>query len=134
MPERGAAASILAPVSAGELLDKISILKIKTERIDDLAKRAHAAHELLLLDRVRARHVPDSDNVHRLCGALKRVNEKLWEIEDRLRIKEREGAFDAEFIALARSVYQTNDERAALKRQLNEALGSKIMEVKGYAA
>lgn len=134
MAESGAASGILAPVSAGELLDKISILSIKTERIEDVTKRALAAYELMLLDRVRARHVPDSEAVAGLCAELKEINETLWDVEDRLRLKERDGAFDAEFVTLARSVYQTNDRRAAIKRALNDQLGSRVVEVKSYAA
>lgn len=124
--------NILAPVSVGELLDKISILAIKTERIRDPAKRALAAHELDELSRTRAAHVPVSEAVTRYCDELKQVNEALWEIEDRIRLKEKAAEFDADFIALARSVYRTNDRRAEIKRVLNELLGSAIVEVKEY--
>ena len=124
--------NILAPVSVGELLDKISILEIKTERIRDPAKRALAAHELAELNLTRARHVPASEPVAAHCTDLKQVNEALWEIEDKIRLKEKAAEFDAEFIALARSVYRTNDRRAEIKRALNALLGSAIVEVKEY--
>lgn len=125
---------ILAPVSAGELLDKISILNIKAAKVLDAAKRALVEHELDELNRVRAETVPDTAAVTQACRELQDVNEALWEIEDEIRVKERRAEFDAAFIALARSVYVTNDRRAAIKRRLNEGLGSDIVEVKDYAA
>lgn len=125
--------AILAPVSMGELLDKISILKIKTERISNPDKRALAGHELALLSALLANQGVDTPALANLCNELRQVNEALWDIEDAIRIKEQHAAFDEEFIALARSVYRTNDRRAAIKRQLNEALGSEIVEVKDYA-
>ena len=124
--------NVLAPVSVGELLDKITILEIKTERIRDPAKRALAAHELAELNRTKAAHVPASQAVDEHCADLKQVNEALWEIEDKIRLKEKAAQFDAEFIALARSVYRTNDRRAEIKRLLNSLLGSAIVEVKEY--
>ena len=124
--------NILAPVSVGELLDKISILQIKTERIRDPGKRALAAHELSELNQTKAVHVPASDAVAAHCADLKQVNEALWEIEDSIRLKEKAAEFDADFIKLARAVYRTNDRRAEIKRMLNELLGSTIVEVKEY--
>jgi len=124
--------NILAPVSVGELLDKISILEIKTERIRDPGKRALAAHELAELNHIKGVHVPVNEAVDGHCADLKQVNEALWEIEDKIRLKEKAAAFDDEFIALARSVYRTNDRRAEIKRTLNELLGSAIVEVKEY--
>jgi hypothetical protein len=124
--------NILAPVSVGELLDKISILQIKTERIRDPAKRALAAHELAELNQTKIDHVPATGPVEAHCADLKQVNEALWEIEDKIRLKEKAAEFDAEFIALARSVYRTNDRRAEIKRALSELLGSAIVEVKEY--
>ncbi len=124
--------NILAPVSVGELLDKITILEIKTERMRDPAKRALAAHELTELNHTKAVHVPVTSAVAQHCAELKAVNEALWEIEDRIRLKEKAAEFDADFIALARSVYRTNDRRAEIKRVLNELLGSAIVEVKEY--
>lgn len=125
--------AILAPVSTGELLDKISILKIKADRIADPAKHALVERELALLTDLMADQVPAVPAIEQLCEELRQVNEALWDIEDAIRIKEKNGAFDEEFIALARSVYRTNDRRAALKRALNDALGSEIVEVKDYA-
>jgi hypothetical protein len=124
--------TILAPVSTGELLDKIAILQIKTERIRNPDKRSLAEQELRLLSSLVQDSRLRSPEVGHLCDDLKQVNEALWEIEDAIRGKERAGEFDAEFIALARSVYKTNDRRAELKRTLNETLGSTIMEVKDY--
>jgi hypothetical protein len=125
---------ISVPVSFGELLDKMSILQIKLERIDDPAKRANVNRELQAL-RVTWEHAPESkQDLAETLAALKRVNEQLWEIEDEIRDHEREQRFDARFIELARSVYITNDERARLKRVLNEQLGSALVEEKSYAA
>jgi len=123
---------ILAPVSAGELLDKISILEIKAERVRDPAKRSMAQHELDQLNHVREQHVPDSAEVNRYCFELKSINEVLWDIEDRIRLKEHASSFDGEFIGLARAVYKTNDQRAAIKSRLNALLSSDIVEVKDY--
>lgn len=125
---------ISVPVSFGELLDKMSILQIKLERISDAGKRANVARELDALQTTWS-HAPESrQDVGALLAELKRVNEALWEIEDEIRDLEREQRFDARFIELARSVYITNDERARLKRDLNQALGSALVEEKSYAA
>jgi hypothetical protein len=124
--------TILAPVSAGELLDKISILRIKVMRITDATKRALAEDELRQLDAIADRCVSASPSVSRSMADLQSVNEQLWEIEDDIRRKEHAGEFDAQFIELARSVYFTNDRRAAIKRTLNQLLGSQIVEVKEY--
>ena len=124
--------TILAPVSTGELLDKIAILQIKTERIRNPTKRSLAAQELQLLTGLLAEARLASSEIGRLRTDLKQVNEALWDIEDAIRGKERAGEFDDEFVALARSVYKTNDRRAELKRELNERLGSAIVEVKDY--
>jgi predicted nucleic acid-binding Zn-ribbon protein len=123
---------ILVPTAAGELLDKITILEIKSERIADAAKRANIARELDALTRIASR-LAWSDELQGLKARLKAVNEQLWEIEDRVRECERAGRFEAAFVALARSVYQTNDKRAALKREINLKLGSAIIEEKSYA-
>jgi hypothetical protein len=119
----------MVPVSWGELLDKITILQIKQERIEDPAKRANVTTELDAL--VAIAEVAIQQAAVLLAG-LKAVNEELWEIEDRIRDKERAQAFDAEFIALARAVYFTNDRRADLKRQMNGLLGSALVEEKSY--
>lgn len=119
--------------SPGEYLDKLTILEIKSERMSDPAKLANVRRELELLRSDWAASPLARHDVAALVGELKAVNEALWEIEDRIRLKEAEKAFDGEFIELARSVYRTNDRRAALKRELNVRLGSEIVEEKSYA-
>jgi methyl coenzyme M reductase subunit C-like uncharacterized protein (methanogenesis marker protein 7) len=119
-------------VSPGEFLDKVSILEIKLERIRDPAKLANVRRELELLRGVWKASPLAGADVAALTRELKSVNEALWEIEDRLRIKEARGSFDDEFIELARSVYRHNDRRAALKRELNLALRSDLIEEKSY--
>jgi hypothetical protein len=120
------------PVSWGELVDKITILEIKSERLSDDTKRANVVKELNLLADLAALH-PEPAPLADLRGSLKTVNTTLWEVEDRLRDKEAAGLFDEEFIALARAVYKHNDHRAALKRVINELLGSELVEEKSYA-
>jgi hypothetical protein len=120
----------LIPVSWGELLDKISILEIKSARIDRAEARANVRRELALLQEIAA------DVLHRVeddFAALKRVNEALWEIEDDIRREEALGRFESRFIGLARQVYIRNDERAAIKRRINDRLGSELREEKSYA-
>ncbi|QSQ41348.1 hypothetical protein ISN35_09885 [Xanthomonas translucens pv. undulosa] len=123
---------ILVPVSFGELLDKIAILQIKSERIGDAAKLANVRAELSALERTWMAHPAAGGDVARLRLELKAVNERLWVIEDEIRIKERAQAFDEEFIKLARSVYYENDERARIKKEINLALGSSYVEEKSY--
>lgn len=123
---------ILVPVSFGELLDKISILTIKSERMTDTAKLANIHNELSALEKTWLAHPAADKDVIRLRKELKAVNERLWEIEDDIRIKEKAQQFDADFIRLARSVYFENDERARLKREINLALGSSYIEEKSY--
>ncbi|MFO1406322.1 MAG: DUF6165 family protein [Steroidobacteraceae bacterium] len=124
---------LLVPISPGELIDKITILEIKSERMTDATKLANVRTELgLLLDTWRASPHAAAD-VAGDWQALRRVNEALWDIEDRIRDQERERAFDATFIELARAVYVTNDERAAIKKRINTRLGSRIVEEKSYA-
>ena len=120
------------PVSWGELLDKITILEIKKERIGSAAARANVAKELRLLETVAAPVLRDQ-RLHPLQTRLKAINQTLWEIEDAIRVKEREGDFSQDFIALSRSVYKRNDERAAVKREINFLLGSALVEEKSYA-
>jgi hypothetical protein len=125
---------ILVPVSPGELLDKITILRIKSARIADAAKLANVRRELELLEHTwRESHYARAHDVSADEAALQAVNERLWDIEDRIRDKERAKAFDAEFVELARAVYVENDERAAVKKRINVALGSTIVEEKSYA-
>lgn len=118
--------------SPGEFLDKLTILEIKSERIADPAKLANVRRELELLRATWAASPAASRDLAALVADLKRVNEELWEIEDRIRLKEAGQAFDAEFVELARSVYRTNDRRAALKREINLSLGSELVEEKSY--
>ena len=124
---------ILVPVSPGEVLDKITILRIKAERISDAAKLANVKRELELLERNWADSPYGRKDVATDEAALQAVNERLWDIEDRIRDKERAKSFDAGFIELARAVYIENDERAAIKKRVNIALGSTIVEEKSYA-
>jgi hypothetical protein len=121
------------PISIGELLDKITILEIKQQRISDPAKRVNIDRELSALQGVWAASGLSESAIRSERDDLKAVNERLWDIEDAIRFKERDGAFDAEFIALARAVYIENDERAALKKAINLALGSALVEEKSYA-
>ncbi|WP_203293323.1 DUF6165 family protein [Maricaulis parjimensis] len=123
----------MTAIAPGELIDKITILRIKSERIADEAKLKNVRTELDILTATQKEHVPASDEMIRLEEALKTVNEALWEIEDDIRDCERQGDFGAEFIRLARAVYVTNDKRAALKKEINLLLGSTIVEEKSYA-
>jgi tetratricopeptide (TPR) repeat protein len=127
-----AARQILAEIAPGELIDKITILQIKSERMTDAVKLHNVQVELATLTDTQDRAMPPSDGLTRLTGELKAVNEVLWEIEDEIRLCERAKDFGPRFIELARSVYWTNDKRAALKRQINELLGSKLIEEKDY--
>lgn len=125
--------NISVEVSTGEFLDKITILEIKSERIQDPAKLTNIHKELEILQKTWADSPASQTDISALLAELKSINESLWEIEDRIRIKESAAAFDNEFIELARSVYIINDKRADVKRQLNQALGSNLMEEKSYA-
>lgn len=122
---------IFVPMSPGELLDKITILEIKAARIAEPAKLENVRYELGVLEQLWKTTLP-GDQVLAVRLELKRVNESLWDIEDDIRDKERAKRFDEEFIRLARAVYITNDKRAALKKQVNLALGSMIVEEKSY--
>ena len=123
---------IQVPVSPGEVLDKITILEIKSERISDVGKLANVKRELELLQASWQQSVVEDDTVRRIHDELKTINEALWEIEDDIRDKERAREFDQVFIGLARSVYVTNDQRANAKKELNVYLGSEIVEEKSY--
>ena len=124
--------TILVEIAPGELLDKITILEIKRERLAQPDKRRNVEAELATLEAARARALPASEALGRLTAELKAVNEALWQIEDAIRLCERAGDFGPRFIELARSVYHQNDRRAALKRQINELLGSRLIEEKAY--
>jgi hypothetical protein len=120
--------------SPGEFLDKLTILEIKAERISDPAKLANVRRELELMRATWDASPLASRDVTALTAELLAANEALWDIEDRIRAKEAAKVFDAEFVELARSVYRTNDARAAIKRRLNVALGSELIEEKSYRA
>ena len=124
---------IKVPVSPGELLDKITILRIKSARMRDASKLANVRTELEALERLWNTSPYAAVDVASDVSALLAVNERLWTIEDDIRDKERAQTFDAEFVRLARSVYIENDERAAIKRRLNVQLGSSLIEEKSYA-
>ena len=121
------------PVSVGEFLDKLSILEIKSERITDSDKLTNIRNELALLREVWTQSSFAQADIADEYRTLRAVNEQLWDIEDRIRMKEAAKTFDQEFIDLARAVYILNDRRAASKRRLNEALGSELVEEKSYA-
>jgi hypothetical protein len=123
---------ILVPVSPGELLDKITILRIKSARMSDAGKLANVRRELALLEDVWRTAVPPTVDLAADESALAAVNERLWDVEDRLRELESAGRFDSDFVELARAVYFTNDDRAAIKKRINVALGSAIVEEKSY--
>jgi hypothetical protein len=124
---------IRVPVSPGELLDKVTILRIKSARMRDAGKLANVRTELEALERIWNSSPYAAVDVAGDVSALLAVNERLWAIEDDIREKERAQSFDADFIRLARAVYIENDERAAIKRRLNVKLGSTLIEEKSYA-
>jgi hypothetical protein len=124
---------IRVPISPGELLDKITILRIKSTRMSDPEKLANVRMELQALEETWRGSPYAKSGIAADVNALLEVNERLWVIEDDIRDKERAQAFDAEFIRLARAVYFENDERAAIKRRINLQLGSSIVEEKSYA-
>jgi hypothetical protein len=123
---------IKVPISPGELLDKITILRIKSQRMSDPVKVSNVRLELRTLEDTWSASAYAKIDIDSEVKALLRVNERLWVIEDDIRDKERTQAFDAEFIRLARAVYVENDERAAIKRRINATLGSSIVEEKSY--
>ncbi len=123
---------ILVPVSFGELLDKIAILQIKSERMTDPAKLANVRNELSALENTWMQHPAAGGDIVKLRAELKAVNERLWVIEDDIRIKEKTQSFDDAFVQLARSVYFENDTRARIKKDINLALGSAYVEEKSY--
>jgi septation ring formation regulator EzrA len=123
---------ILVPVSPGELLDKITILRIKQVRIPDAVKLVNVKLELALLEQTWRVSGCAAQEVAADERALQEVNERLWDIEDRIRDKEAKQSFDRDFIELARAVYVCNDERAAIKKRINIQLGSRLIEEKSY--
>jgi hypothetical protein len=127
-------AEISVPISPGELIDKLTILEIKSERMTDTAKLANVRLELQLLGAVWSKSDYARVDIRAEWVELKRINAALWDIEDEIRDEERHQRFGEQFIKLARAVYVTNDERAAVKRRINDKLGSKIVEEKSYAS
>ena len=125
---------MLVPVSPGEVMDKITILRIKAARMSDATKLANVKMELEILEKTWADSVYGKADIAEETAALQAVNERLWVIEDDIRDKERAKSYDEGFIAIARSVYIENDERAAIKKKINTALGSAIVEEKSYAS
>ena len=123
---------ISVPVSFGELIDKITILEIKSAHMRDAGKLANVRAELDLLNTTWSANSAARTDIRSERQRLKAVNEALWDIEDRIRLKEKAQAFDAEFVELARAVYFRNDERAAVKREINLKLGSQLVEEKSY--
>ena len=124
---------ILVEIAPGELLDKITILEIKTERMTDPVKVKNVQVELAILSQTRQESMESSAQLTELEAQLKAVNERLWDIEDEIRVCERAQDFGPRFIALARAVYHENDRRAALKKAVNQLLHSRIVEEKSYA-
>jgi hypothetical protein len=123
---------ITIPASVGVLFDKITILRIKTARLTDAGQLANVRRELAELEAVAAA-VPASDELEALVGRLQAINDGLWDVEDGKRAHEREGRFDADFVELARRVYKENDQRAAVKREINRLTGSALVEEKSHA-
>ena len=123
---------ILAEISAGELLDKITILEIKKEKINDIQKLKDVEKELLSLTTTSEDQIPDKSKIEGLIKSLKKINLKLWDIEENKRKAEKDKKFDEAFIKLSRDVYKSNDERAKIKLKINEILGSNIKEVKSH--
>ena len=123
---------ILAEISAGELIDKITILEIKKEKIRNKEKLVEVNKELNSLNETLKKSINDESKIFSFKNDLKNINLKLWDIEDGKRSAEKNNQFDEKFIELARSVYKFNDERAKIKLKINNALGSNIKEVKSY--
>ena len=123
---------ILAEISAGELIDKITILEIKKEKISNKEKLVEVNKELVSLNETLKKSINDESKILSFKNDLKNINLKLWDIEDGKRSAEKNNKFDEKFIELARSVYKFNDERAKIKLAINNALGSNIKEVKSY--
>ena len=123
---------ILAEISAGELIDKITILEIKKEKISNKEKLVEVNKELISLNETLKKSINDESKILSFKNDLKNLNLKLWDIEDGKRLAEKNNQFDEKFIELARSVYKFNDERAKIKLAINNALGSNIKEVKSY--
>ena len=125
---------ILAPISAGELIDKITILRIKLEKLTDRAKLDNVRRELDQLMQIRTQSRLEAKNVVPFEEQLMRINRELWQVEDELRKHERSRDFGGDFVELARLVYKFNDERSAVKKTINQVTGSSIVEEKSYSS
>ena len=123
---------ILAEISAGELIDKITILEIKKDKITDKEKLVDIEKELSSLNQTMKKFIPDESSIKKYMSDLKEINLKLWDIEDGKRLAEKNNNFGEKFIELARNVYKFNDERAKIKLAISNTLGSNIKEVKSY--
>ena len=123
---------ILAEISAGELIDKITILEIKKEKISNKEKLVEVNKELISLNETLKKSINDESKILSFKNELKKINLKLWDIEDGKRLAEKNNRFDEKFVELARNVYKFNDERAKIKLAINNALGSNIKEIKSY--
>ena len=128
------ASSVSVEVSPGELIDKITILEIKLERISEAVKQRNVKAEWETLTAAHDAAIEPLDKLERLTADLKQINERLWEIEDDIRECERDKNFGDKFIELARGVYLNNDRRSRVKHQINKLLGSNLIEEKSYAA
>ncbi len=124
--------TILTEIGVGELIDKITILEIKSDRINDPEKLKNVVYELSILTATRDKHLERDDKLGELTEQLKMINATLWDIEDEIRACEAKKEFGQIFIELARSVYLTNDKRAALKKEINVLMGANIVEEKSY--
>jgi hypothetical protein len=133
LAEQETAGVIYVQTSIGEFLDKLTILQIKSERINDPAKKRNIDHELEVLERTWQQFGYQGKSIEEDIVHLKEINEMLWEIEDQIRAKEARRLFDDEFIALARRIYLTNDERACIKKEINLKTGSQLLEEKSYS-
>jgi hypothetical protein len=131
-PQTDRVPSITVEIAPGELIDKLTILEIKSQRLTDPAQLRNVGVELAALRAAHQRALPSSEELRALTAELRTINERLWQVEDEIRSCERKSDFGPWFIELARTVYQNNDRRAALKRQINERLGSKLVEEKSY--
>jgi hypothetical protein len=125
--------SVETPVAIGELIDRITILEIKVERFTDAAKIKNAQAELSMLRARRDQAIPQSPRLDALTAQLRAINQRLWDQEDSIRDCERRADFGPAFVAVARGIYRTNDERAAVKRQISVGFGSDLIEEKSYA-
>lgn len=123
---------ILVPIAPGELIDKLTILRLKADNITDPAKLKNVQHERAMLEAVANRNVPSSPALTSLWDELYEINKSLWQVEDAIRACDAKGNFNEAFVALARAVYVTNDQRAVVKKKINQLLGSAIVEEKSY--